>query len=880
MHIRTKIAKFYFTFVQIYKKYAFSMKNRLASILSAVSAALLSGLAADAASALKTDPAVSSGMLDCGLAYYLVSNPSEAGTADFALVSKFDGNAGSSAETDIARACLDSLPHFAHRSPMDFLQDNGIAYPRNGYVSVLEDAALYHFRNVSLSRTDKIADSTLLMLFDIAARAASSGRGCDSISSGIASQALIVSGDIDRDAVLKKLDVMSLMLNMNGMSADRPVKDTVKLTATVADTLETCIYVDSIGNVAYVQAVFYSPQIPRNRRGSSLSLVSSRFWNEFRSAAEVRISSFLRQEKIPYSNIRLARSAMSGSGDYDKYSISAGVAPEDTSRVKSILVSVLSDLRYNGLGEEEYRCFRSISSRNMYFRSVSPSRANSDYVMKCADAFIYGAGIISARDEADFFLSSGLSDSTGRRLLNKYISAILPDNIAKEQVYYGPRRTFAMADTLLLTSWQQPMKVRKTREMKNSGSLVWYFPNGIRVIYKKMPTDGMLYYSWVMRGGFSSVPDLKPGEGAFYSDLLFKGDVCGMRSSDFRRMLSAEGISMNCSAGVTDTRIYGSAPFNRLTLLMKSLLSLSETYSEDDALGNYYLECERLRLSSMRGEYVTRLAAIDSIMSPGYIYSGNKSVSGLYPDLPERAGQFYRGQFSRTNDGALVLAGDMEAYDVRKVLEDFMGGFRTSPDVARRPNAHYRYVSGWSTYVSDGRSNSIDVVSSARLILTSSSYMSAQIVTMAVRDAASRALAGLGMTVNVSGTFSQFPHERYTVYISAVPARISSLPASVGQGSYFACLYSIRKALSELAEKGLDKDDVEMYKRILSDSYKSRQEDPGYWVRVVSDRIATGKNLDAGYEEKIAAVSEESVNNVLTALYQGSQVEYVIKKDN
>ena len=208
------------------------------------------------------------------------------------------------------------------------------------------------------------------MLFDIAARAASSGRGCDSISSGIASQALIVSGDIDRDAVLKKLDVMSLMLNMNGMSADRPVKDAGKLTATVADTLETCIYVDSIGNVAYVQAVFYSPQIPRDRRGSSLSLVSSRFWNEFRSAAEVRISSFLRQEKIPYSNIRLARSAMSGSGDYDKYSISAGVAPEDTSRVKSILVSVLSDLRYNGLGEEEYRCFRSISSRNMYFRSV------------------------------------------------------------------------------------------------------------------------------------------------------------------------------------------------------------------------------------------------------------------------------------------------------------------------------------------------------------------------------------------------------------------------------------------------------------------------------------------------------------------------------
>ena len=118
------------------------------------------------------------------------------------------------------------------------------------------------------------------------------------------------------------------------------------------------------------------------------------------------------------------------------------------------------------------------------------------------------------------------------------------------------------------------------------------------VLYKQMPADGIMHYSWIMRGGYSSVPDLKAGEGAFYSDMLFNGDICGMNGTDFRKLLSSEGISMNCEAGLSSMRIYGTAPFSRMTLLMKSLLSVARTYSEDGEQGRYYLGCERLRLSS------------------------------------------------------------------------------------------------------------------------------------------------------------------------------------------------------------------------------------------------------------------------------------------
>ena len=121
----------------------------------------VSGITQAAPAALETDPSVSSGVLDCGLSYYLVTNESRAGMADFALVRKISPESAEdrNAETVFARTCLDSLPHFMHRSPLSFLAGNGVAYPRDGYVKVEKDAVLYHFRDVFMKRTAGLVDS-------------------------------------------------------------------------------------------------------------------------------------------------------------------------------------------------------------------------------------------------------------------------------------------------------------------------------------------------------------------------------------------------------------------------------------------------------------------------------------------------------------------------------------------------------------------------------------------------------------------------------------------------------------------------------------------------------------------------------------------------
>ena len=100
------------------------------------------------------------------------------------------------------------------------------------------------------------------------------------------------------------------------------------------------------------------------------------------------------------------------------------------------------------------------------------------------------------------------------------------------------------------------------------------------------------------------------------------------------------------------------------------------------------MECERLRLSSARGEYRSRLAVIDSIMCPGYRYYLNKSASGLYQDLPSRAEKFYKAQFAKANDGAIVIVGDMDEYFYWRMVDYFslhlLGKQDTAVDIPRR----------------------------------------------------------------------------------------------------------------------------------------------------------------------------------------------------
>ena len=76
---------------------------------------------------LQKDAAVTTGNLTNGISYYLVTNPSMKGVADFALVRKGE------CDTLVARKELSSLPHFNKTIPYKFLSRKGIGCRQEGY---------------------------------------------------------------------------------------------------------------------------------------------------------------------------------------------------------------------------------------------------------------------------------------------------------------------------------------------------------------------------------------------------------------------------------------------------------------------------------------------------------------------------------------------------------------------------------------------------------------------------------------------------------------------------------------------------------------------------------------------------------------------------
>ena len=156
---------------------------------------------------LGTDPAVTTGSFPNGMTYYLVSNPSIKGLADVALVQRTGTADGGEEARLFARECLDSLPLFRSRKPMDFLISIGVRQPKSGYVKVSDETTVYRFRSLPLTGESSAVDSVFLLLFGMA----NMGAEKDSALYAPENQAIVISGDVDATALSQKLYLLSLM---------------------------------------------------------------------------------------------------------------------------------------------------------------------------------------------------------------------------------------------------------------------------------------------------------------------------------------------------------------------------------------------------------------------------------------------------------------------------------------------------------------------------------------------------------------------------------------------------------------------------------------------------------------------------------------------
>lgn len=834
---------------------------------------------------LPEDPAVVKGVLPNGMSYYLVANAADKGVADFALVQ----NTGfrtvpDSLSANVAQAASDALsflPRISPSVPLEFLSRNGIAPGRKGYVRITDDATVYLLEDVSLAMNKSVTDSTLLMLMDIADRGTTSGDGFVAEWYSPSDQAVIVAGDIDAKAVAERLKYMSYMIP-SGDSAPRAdhVWDGKDEMVIVRDTVCTSPFSE-------VSMTWVSQRVPREYMNTVQPAIFEMAVSTLGEIAVRRVRDVLEDKSISVADVSYGHVCSESSPYDDSFTISAVVRCQDAARTLESLTEVMASIDASGACLDEFLLAEAKCLAAMSADASSVRKLNSEYVDRCMNAFLYNASLASPKERLAFHNSRRLPEPMRLKLFNDIAMAMLDSSANLTVRYQGDslaaRETLDsvwsaavlnqsafpsrinMSDTLSFPEKSHKVKLKNERKEHVSGGSIWTFSNGFKVIYKKMPADG-LHYTLALNGGYSSIRGLDPGEGAFMSDYLHSCYIAGLKTETFLDILMTEGISMDFKVNLSNMMISGHAPSENIRLLLRSLLAVANERSRNDEAFGYYKECEYLSLEYSQGGRMSRMTAIDSIMSPDYRYSHYKTVGNISDGFQDKAEAFFDEMSSKMNDGVLVLAGNMNEEKLKKILMEYVGGFRTQDIAFRRPALRYQPVSGWTTYTVDGNRDCVDIALSARMPITAENYIAADIAATVVRRRLAEALSSSGMHAEVSNNCRIYPEERYNMMVS-----VYDCPP-------MEALARVRMVLSGLHEIEIGEDELKVIKSRLKNMVTVEMKDPVYWVDAIVLRYLDGKDLSTGYGAKIDAVTASRVQSVLNMLDAGCKVEYVTRK--
>lgn len=844
---------------------------------------------------LPADPAIKTGRLPNGTHYYLVSNPTIKGVADFALIQKTgtgnipDSLSGKVVET--ARKALAGLPRCLAPSLQEYVTSHGVTPGRDGFVKVSENATEFRFRDVLLDKPSTL-DSTLLVLMDVIDRVSTADDPFLRKWYSPSDQAVIVSGDIDVAAVEYKLQMLSMMT---------PSTESVPRVRYVWESRDSAEYVRrpaSRPGLAEISVAWRSARMPSEYMNTVQPTIYEMFLAELGMVVEEKVFSSLRSKNIPLAGVSCGFVTSVQSADDESFSVSLSVAPEHFTEALTSLSDVLSGVDAGMTSAEDLARVKRICTDMVHEASNMPVRSNSAYVDKCMTAFLYNGSLATLKSKVDFLASRKLADTTELRLFNGISSALLDPERNMTLTYDAPmpedsvrmvfdeawmsqkdtveRHVYTMADVPVIQPFVPKLKIRGTKTDPMSKGQVWTFSNGMTVVYRKMDTRGRLYYNLARNGGYGSIEDLERGEGGYLSDYLLLGRIGDMTGEEFIKMLNREGITMESYVGLSYMMLSGYAPNDKADHMMRALLAIVNARTPDLEAYRYHADCLRLEHLAAKGTRQERACVIDSIMCPDYRFTAMRGLADIPDALPAKADKYFAGQAGKNNDGVLILLGDMDEAELKKVLLEHMGGFKTTEKAFRRPLVRYQPLSGWSTYTVASEHDGVDIVMSAPLTLSIDNYMASEIAAMVLQKHLSEAVIDTGMFLTLESECRIYPNERFEIRLSlneASPMGFSSYTEPTGP---IKALAIVREALESISETPVPDSEVEAFKQQLKGRMALDMKDPFYWLNVISRRYLAGKDFTTNYESKISSVTPDKVRAILSALNDGSKVEYII----
>lgn len=834
---------------------------------------------------LPRDPAITIGTLPNGVSWYLVSNPEEKGSAGAALIQKGPVNKAK------ARKSLSELPHFTDGKPGDFLVRHGVMRGKQGYVSYGKDFTRFDFENIPVY-SQSVTDSTLLLLFDL-------------MAAHPFDQALVISGDINASAIKDRLGILSLMVNPLTR-----LDNTDDYSWVPAAEPSFSSSVNATSDLAVLSLDYRTPKLGRDRIATVQPLVTEVFSRELAIIIRKRLSTAFRNAGIPLAGVSYNHlDSADGEGD-EHFSLEVYTSSRRSDEATVLVASVLSELDREGASLEEFQNARDQVESEALRNADVIHTSNRMYVNRCVANYLRGASLASISARNAFFSSRRLEAERELQFFNDFQSALI-DSAANLSVNCDVALDPPSTDSLsarFLRGWNSPtegnlsqriaysdtlglfippakptVKIRHEAAEPVSGGTLWTLSNGLRVIYKKTAIKGEFEYALMVRGGFTEIAGLEPGESAFVGDMLDRSRVAGMSGDDFHNMLSTNGITMNTSVSVSDMRVRGSAPSGKLKLVLSSLLSLANDREPETENFDYYRDCQAIgaELAALSTDGINEI--LDSLICPEYTYPLHRSVAGLGGNLPEKAEKYFEKQFARTNDGVIVFAGDLNVDDLKRQMCLYFGDLRTTKKTVTRPRVNFPMTAGGDTYTSKAEEcpigdgvPGINVEMCARIPFSRENYFAFKLACAALETYFTRELAGAGQYFQISAVPETTPVERMTLFMNFRNCNVDGLPVGTGSESPLSALPAVRKAVENIKDLTITDSELSAYKARISARMAAGLDVAENVINAVLLRYSDSKDLVTDYKRIIDSLTVADVKEILRQLDEGSRIEYII----
>ena len=813
------------------------------------------------------------GKLPDGITYYLISNKTAPGLADFAIVQNHRPDRVG------PRQDLVSLPHFQGRKPYEFLSDAGVRYRERGFIQHFRDATVFQFADVPVSEAS-VADSTLLMMFDI-------------VRSSAYSQALVVSGDIDLAAIKERIRILSMTVSQREEADARqdyswkPQEDAAVTTGTAP--------------VGTIIIHYRSPRTDRELMNTIQPVMSKLLASELGIILEHRLRAAFQAAGVPLADFRYRYTGSDETSGDEMFSIAIYTSPARLEDALRLSGGVLSDLDRDGSTTEEVSFARSIIAETAQRDSKGTKLTNAQYIDKCVAAYLYGANLAPASAVSAVYTGRKLDVERERELLGRYVSSTLSpsrnlhlhvrstakmDEARALQIFTDgwqkgaavPSDIPSEEDTLNLVTTRKKVKLKTTTADAYSGGKILTFSNGISVIFKKAATQGAFHYGLMMKGGWTEIPGINGAEAAFAGDVLALERTAGMSGTRFRELLQMHGISMDTEVTLSDVRYTGSAPRKSLPLLLKAMLSLTSASEADTAAFRRYCSEKSVRLERDKFSAAGTRAALDSIMCPGYAYASG-SLPGLPgEDFPARVDSYLRRKGETMRNAIIVLVGDLDEDATLKTLIQYIGGFSTSQQRVIRPRLEYPLRDCWSTSYALGgwRDKGVTVSLSAFWPFNSEGNTGLDLACTVLEAELARSLDSKGYHFSVTRGAELLPAEKLTVFVNCNPCPVSGVPADVVPASPVEVLQAVREVINRLAVEGVPDGVLARSKTLLTGSMEARSGDYRRLRDNILYRNALGRDLTGGYKERIKALRSSDIQAMFRELSK-SWCEYVVQ---